>query len=196
MSGYEPYVPNERIVDRAVALWMAMLSNPKYDNLGENSPESPESIRVNKFSSLLAHALPKNNNSEVLPRFGEELRKILIGPFTWESEWQGEKKIYTQTVRHLEVDYHPDVALRTAAERAGLDMEFPWKTSMTLSEDHLSVAYGYGSPYLYHYPLMNGEWFVTTLAGEDIWKIVMLIEAGVLNPGLEVIHHPAAKASA
>lgn len=184
MSRYKEYQPNERIVDRAVALWMAMLANPKYDNLGSESRESPESQSANKMASVLAGMVPKNNTSEVLQRFGEELRKILLAPLEWESTWGAETKKYTTLFSRMSVDYHPDVPLATAAERAGLKMEFPWKTSMSLAEDHLSLCYGYGAPYLYHYPLSGDRWLVTTLCGDDITKVIELVEAGVLTPQL------------
>lgn len=184
MSRYNEYKPNERIVERAVFLWMEMLERPKYDNFGADSPESPDSIRANTMASILAGALPKNNTPEVIQRFGEELRKILLAPLEWESEFGGKKKKYTTLFNHLSVDYHPDIPLRTAAERAGLQMEFPWKTTMNISEGHLSLGYGYGSPYVYHYPLTRDRWLVTTLCGDDIAKIISLVESGVLTPQL------------
>ncbi len=188
MSRYTPYKPTERIVGRAVALWMTMLSSPKYDNLGENSPESPDSIASNKFSSFLAGALPKNNTSEVIQRFGVELHKILMAPFTWEYEQNGEKKSIThQTVSYLGVDYAPDAALRVAAERAGLKMEFPWKTNMHLGNEYVSLGYGYGSPTVFHYPLSGDRWLATTLYGEDIKHIIALVESGDLDLSLNLI---------
>ena len=57
---------------------------------------------------------------------------------------------------------------------------------MWLHDDHLSVSWGYRSPTDYHYPLQEGRWFVTTLYGDDMPKIIALVEAGVLNLDLTV----------
>lgn len=186
MTRYKEYQPNERIVDRAVALWMTMLSRPKYDNLGANSPESPDSILSNTMAAVLAAASPKNNTPEVLQRFGEQLRKILLAPLEWgyTDPHTKETKTHSNLFSRLEVDYHPNAPLRTAAERAGLKMEFPWKTFMQLTPEHLYLGYGYGATYVYHYPLSGERWLVTTLCGEDIAKIIALVEAGVLTPEL------------
>lgn len=173
------YIPNERIVKRAAQVWMEMLGAPKYDNLGPNSPESPESKFRNGIASTMAASLPKNNTPEVLQRFGEELTKIMLKPFKFTAH-DGTEHEY-QAANYLTVDYHPDAPLREAAKRAGLEMQFPWKTSMFLEEDYLSVSAGYGAPSVYHYPLQNDRWLVTRLNGPDIGKIIELVEAGFLD---------------
>ena len=179
------YTPNERIVDRAVALWIEMLSAPKYDNLGENSPESRESTMQSVLASVLTSELPKNNTSEVLLRFGVELKKMLMAPTEIKfTNYRNEETITTQLYNYLSVDYHPDVPLSAAAERAGLKMHFPWKTSMFLDEKYLYVSYGYGAPHVYHYPLSSDRWLVTALSGDDVGKIVALVEAGKLDLNL------------
>lgn len=177
----EAYKPNPRIVDRAVALWIEMLRAPKYDNLGPNSPEGFGVVLSNTMASVLAHAAPKNNTPEVLVRFGEELKKILLHGLTITSLGQP----YHHTPTYLSVDYEPDTYLATAAKRAGLEMGFPWKTSMTLDGKSLSVTNGYGAPQEYHYPLSGDRWLVTRLCGEDVSKIIALIEGGVLTPELK-----------
>lgn len=171
------YKPNPIIIDRAVEVWKQMLSNPKYDNLGEDSPEPPSSISSNRLASLITSALPKNNDTETLEKFGEALRHILLndGLVT-------EKKEYIPI--YLSVDYHPDGTLQDAAKAVGLKMEFPWKTTMHLLENHLSVSMGYAAPYVSHYPLKNGRWLVASLEGRDIDKIIALIESGIITPEL------------
>ena len=78
----------------------------------------------------------------------------------------------------LSVDYHPDKTLSTAAKAAGLQMEFPWKTTMWLSAGSLSLSAGYGAGSVYHYPLNDGRWLVTRLYGEDIGKVVDYVQGG------------------
>lgn len=175
MHNHKEYVPNERIVDRACALWVAMLRNPKYDN-GDKS-----------FGGLMTQMLAsrlKGGEPDAIDRFGVELKKILMAPLEWEAKAyrDGDKPTkYTTLFNHLSVDYGPDIPLKEAALRAGLSMEFPWKTTMTLAADYLSLGYGYGAPYVYHYPLSGDRWLETTLSGRDIDKIVALIEDGILS---------------
>lgn len=180
MSRYD-YKPNPRIVARAANLWIGLLSNPKYDNLGANSPEPLGSVRVNRMASIMTSLLPKNNTQDVLQRFGKELEKILLAPYEWQSEWNGKKETHVSIFRELSVDYHPDVALSSAAKAAGLEMKFPWKTSMWIDEQWLSLSCGYGAPTVYHYPLTNGRWLTAKLSGDDMLKIIALVESGEIG---------------
>lgn len=173
------YVPNRRIVNRAVELWVNMLRNPDYDN-GDSST-------VGFMSQVLVHQLPKNNDEETLSKFGIELRKILLAPFERESIYNSRKEKYTVMVRDLNVDYGPCEYLRIAADVSGLKMEFPWKTRMWLSEDYLSISCGYGAESEYHYPLNDGSWLVASLYGSDIKKVIALIEDGYIGSDLTTI---------
>lgn len=49
----------------------------------------------------------------------------------------------------LGVDYHPDMLLYSAAQKAGIndDMGFPWKTNMCISKEKVSVSAGYAAPW-------------------------------------------------
>jgi hypothetical protein len=186
------YTPNERIVDKAVELWISMLSKPKYDNLGTDlRGQTFEEFAPSLLAAALTDKLPKNNTPDVLVRFGAELKKFLMEPteYTY-TNYKGEVVKDTRLFNYLSVDYHPDTALAIAAERAGLKMEFPWKTHMTLTETYVCVSNGYGAPYVYYYPLSsqsNYKWLATTLNGEDISKIIKLIEGGYLDDKLNPI---------
>lgn len=179
MRRYKEYAPNERIVDRACFLWVSMLRNPKYDN-GDSS-----------FAGFVTQALASSlskGEPDAIDRFGVELKKILMAPCEWEAKSfkEGEPPTkYTSLFNYLSVDYGPDIPLRMAADRAGLKMEFPWKTNMHLHEDCLSLGYGYGAAYIYHYPLTSDRWLETTLCGDDIKKVIALVECGVLTLNLE-----------
>jgi hypothetical protein len=159
----------------SVELWKQMLANPKYDNLGPNSPEPPKSILANTMASAMASMIPANNTQEILDRFGEALKARLMNPIAG-------KEFYETC---LAVDYGPDQTLADVAKEVGLKMEFPWKTVMHLSEVNVSVRNGYGAPYVYHYPLGDDDWFETTLCGDDIQKIIGLVASGVLTKELE-----------
>jgi hypothetical protein len=70
------------------------------------------------------------------------------------------------------------MVLAQSAEEAGIDLAlFPWKTSMWIYEQYLSVAYGYGSESVYYYPF-DGKWLVTTLTGSDISKVLEYAKGG------------------
>lgn len=161
-----------------------MLRNPKYDN-GDNS-------FAGMVTQTLAHMVreAKPTPMDAIDRFGVELKKILMAPLEWEAKSyrQGEPTTkYTTLFDYMSVDYGPDIPLSEAAKRAGLEMEFPWKTSMSLREDSVCLSYGYGAPYVYHYPLSGDRWLVTTLSGNDIDKIIALVEAGVIDLNLASI---------
>ena len=166
---YEPYRPVEKIVDRAVELWKRMLKNPKFDN-GDPSPSG-------FFAGAMAKTIPNNATDEILQVFGENLKTALMNP---EPE-------YKQEFFHssLGVDYGPDKVLHDAANKAGLKMEFPWKTSMSLWTEHVSVSAGYGAERVYHYPLADGRWLMTTLCGSDISKIIAYCEGKELSFEIE-----------
>lgn len=177
---YDDYIPNERIVDRAIQIWISLLSKPKYDTLGKNSPENIQSQMQCMTAALIADKLPKNNTPEVLSKFGQELKKFLMGSECIRNDTQ-----FTRIVNYLSVDYHPDSVLREAAERSGLRMEFPWKTHMQLTNDFVWVKNGYGDDRMYHYPLSHDRWLVTTLYGSDISKVIKLVEDGKVSVDLE-----------
>ncbi len=165
---YTPYVPNERIVDRAVHLWKEALAAPVYRNTRPGERD---------FGSVLACGmaamLPKNNTADVLNAFGEELKKRLMAPIE-----RGADRVWYET--SLGVDYGPDKVLGEAAEAAGLKMEFPYKTNMHLYTDRLSFSVGYGAPAAFHHPMADGRWVVSTLHGSetDDAALVRFAEAG------------------
>lgn len=178
---YKEYQPNETIVDHAVELWVSLLRKPVYDN-GDRS-------FTGIMTTALIEQMPKNNDEETLARFGQELRKILLEPLEWESSprQDGATQKYSTLFNDLDVDYHPNIPLAEAAKRAGLKMEFPIKTQMRLRENYLTFAVGYGAPTEYHYPLADGTWLVTRLSGDDMPKIIALVEAGAINSNLEAV---------
>lgn len=161
------YIPNERVVDRAVELWIKALRNPVYNNGGG---------LASFVASAIAHTLDKNNTDEVLQKFGAELKKLLMSGTVREYRDGSTHTFYPTT---LNVDYGPNATLSEAAEAAGLKMQFPWKTDMWLNSNGLSFSSGYGASSIRHYPTPMGHWVVTTLAGsvEDVRKLVEYADA-------------------
>lgn len=157
---------DERLIDRAVVLWKRLLSAPKYQAVCDSS--GPEDKRIMGMASKMAQMIPSNSTPELLDKFGDALKRGII-------------KTVVEQPRYfpgLHTDYGPDRILGDAAEEVGLKMEFPWKTNMNIRDDCVSVSAGYGSDYVYHYPLSGGRWLVTTLRQLDSAKVAELVEEG------------------
>jgi hypothetical protein len=156
------YVANERIIDKAVEIWKGLLKNPKFDN-GDNTP-------TGGMASIMAKMIPGNADDENLEAFGKYLKESLM-----EEKYGG----------YLSVDYGPCEKLNSAAEKAGLKVQFPWKTNMNIWSDWLYLSYGYGAESVYYYPLPDGKWLVTKLSGSDIEKVKEYVLGG--KPAFTVI---------
>lgn len=174
MSRFNKYVPNPIIVDRAVSLWIDALRKPKFDN-GDPSPSG-------LLASGLAKMIPSNATEELLTAFGRQLRIKMMDGYDW--KWTDGTIHRHDPVNYLSVDYRPDPSLAQAAEEVGLKTEFPWKTNMSLSENYVAFAIGYGAEPEYHYPLAGGQWLVTKLHGADMAKIIALVESGKISTQL------------
>lgn len=161
MRNQEAYLPTQRTAERAAELWKRMLRSPKYDN-GDASP-------AGGLAMMMAHAIPSNVDEEKLTVFGQELAKCLMT-----------RDAHGWCDTHLGVDYGPCKTLADCAKAAGLLVEFPWKTTMHVYADHLSLAYGYGAEHLNHYALSDGRWLITNLYGRDIEKIKSFVMDGTL----------------
>lgn len=144
-------------------------------NLGKDSPNErivDRSIELWKrllrnAPNTLPNGGPSNATPEVLEAFGQSLRKMLLTP---------DPRL--QTYRHLvAVDPQPDEILRLAAEEAGLQVQFPENTTMFFRENSLGCT-SKRSEIVWHYPLPNGKWLVTTLQGSDIDKVIEYAAGG------------------
>ena len=160
------YAPTELTAKRAASIWRKLLADPVYDNLGDG-PASPEDRFNTGMANAMISMLPNNATNELLDAFETKLAKELLNET---------RDPYIRT--SLSVDYHPCEILQFCADRVGLNMQFPWKTSMNVHGDHLSVRAGYGAPSMFHYPLPDGRWLVTTLHGSDISKVIDLVQGG------------------
>lgn len=152
--------PKEVLVDRAVDIWKFLLANPTYDNGGRGLAAA--------LTPYLASQMPSNATAERLEEFGRALRRVLLTP---------NERGYHNT--RMGVDYHPGEVLGEAADEVGLEMEWPYKTDVFLTEDAVAVSAGYRAERVYHYPLYDPKrWLVTTLRGSDISEVIKYIEGG------------------
>ncbi|MBO5141662.1 MAG: hypothetical protein J6C46_01455 [Clostridia bacterium] len=119
ISGYPEYIMV------AVNWWANAIMSPKYDN-GEEIPAM--------FARLAARTSHSYSQDD-----------ILVFKSTLADEIEKELKEYTTCV--LDVDYGPCEALGRAGEKIGMDgMSFPWKTSMHVSKEQVTVSAGYAAP--------------------------------------------------
>lgn len=114
----------------AVNWWANAIVNPKFDN-------GDDSMAGGGMAFLMAMMVntKKNISNEQIKIFKEELAILIMAEMT---------SSYSCC---LSVDYNPDCILSAAAEKAGINnnMGFPWKTSMNVSKDKVSVWAGYGA---------------------------------------------------
>lgn len=120
-------------VRAAVNWWANAIVNPKFDN-GDNS-------MAGGMAFLMAMMVSKKSSisKDQIDIFKKELADIIVEQM--ESSYCGECQ--------LGVDYHPDMLLYSAAQKAGIndDMGFPWKTNMRISKEQVSVSAGYAAPW-------------------------------------------------
>lgn len=114
----------------AVNWWANAIVNPKFDN-------GDDSMAGGGMAFLMAMMVntKKNISDEQVKIFKDELANLIMAEMT------------SPYGCRLSVDYNPDYILSAAAEKAGIhnDMGFPWKTSMNITKEKVSVWAGYGA---------------------------------------------------
>lgn len=168
--------PSLQMWERAAELWVRMLRNPKYDNLGDG-PAEPQERLISNFAGAMATMIPSNATEEKLEEFRCELIRRMS---------DSSVDLYRRQSQH--VDYGPDGFLHDCAKAVGLKMEFPWKTNVWVNSECISVRNGYGADSVHHYPLGDGRWLVTTLGGRDISKVIEYVQGGKPEFTIEVTH--------
>lgn len=123
-----------RMADFAAEWWAKRIDgNVKHDN-GDESLNGA-------VAGVLGDMLSKPTTQEQLEVFKEHLSRYILDKASLE------KSVY------LECDYNPDGPLTTSATKAGISLfNFPWKTSMMITEDGIEVKEGYGAHFkkIYH----------------------------------------------
>jgi len=164
----------QRYARRAAAIWRKLLEKPEYKNL---CPEEEHPTEV-VMCQMLAEMAPRNNTADVLNKFESALFKLTLErlkELDLRQKGAGDRRGWVPPYLHIRVDYGPDLLLRSAADEAGLDMEFPWKTDMNIDLERkvIDVSAGYRAPPATHHLCEEG-WLVCQLAGEreDVEKVI------------------------
>ena len=117
----------DKVIRVAADWWAEAVANPKFDN-GD--------AFTSLFAAVLTADMQKPESGEI-QRFKENLGlEILAG------------LIKNPNYFSLDVDYDPDYHLANAACKAGFRggvLQFPWKTTMYITKDKVTVRAGYGA---------------------------------------------------
>ena len=149
--------PSDRIIYRAVELWCRKLKEPVFDN-GDNS-------HTGLLTNILADNIIQCDKSKIddlderINKFKEILTKKLIALRDDDSglfpKW-------------LDVDYHPCKILTDSANIANIPLSlFSCKSTVNIEHDKIRASFGYAAPYVYHYPLPDGKWLITTITANN-----------------------------
>jgi hypothetical protein len=134
----------ERIAKRAVEKFTEILRNPTFDN-GDSS-----------FGGFLAKSMQEDLAERSPLGDLDKFRQLL------------EKHIRCRRYACRYIDYGPDYELLLIAEMSGVPVaRFPIKTSLSVDAHKFSLRVGYGAEHVYHYPMANGNWLLTTLTGSE-----------------------------
>lgn len=124
----------KEIAQLAAEWWATKVINPKMDN-GDTSS-------LGFMGMMLARKLVEPVSEETKANFIKDLSMRIEGKLELDNTYDF----------ILDVDYGPCRELREAAEIAGLSLNnFPIKTTMWISKNHVSVRYGYGANIEYLY---------------------------------------------
>ena len=121
---------SKELIEIAVNWWSERVTGKCVHDNGDRSETSA-------FAGLLADCMIEPvSNQDIINRYKESLAKHIL-------KASGNCKELC-----LSCDYSPDYILATAAKEAGISVHnYPWKTSMILSEKEIKVSEGYGQPY-------------------------------------------------
>lgn len=104
--------------------WADKVIAPKFDN-GE---QSGTGFMIKAMAELLVEPVTENQRELFVSYLSKEI----------EVKLSENKRVI------LSVDYHPDLLLADAATFAEISLDnFPWKSCMWISKNHISVCYGY-----------------------------------------------------
>ena len=126
----------ETPAEAAAMWWASVLRDPKLDN-GDGNP----------LTAVLT-AMTKDGRPEpatdVLDQFKANLIERLNESLNAADDYT------TRYGIDLSVDYHPDSVLLDCADKAGFRggmTDWPWKTTMFVKPEEVSVSYGYRASY-------------------------------------------------
>jgi len=150
---------NDKLIGRAVELWARKLHTPVFDN-GDKSA-----------AGFMGGALATINIQSGMSKIPDIEKAIgifkneLIAKLKQLRDNPGEGEWFSY---FLDTDYGPCKLLADAADKAGIPFsQFSCKSSVSMHRSSVSVSFGYGAERVYHYPLNNGDWLITTVIGSD-----------------------------
>lgn len=118
--------------------WAEAIGSPKFDALGATRGQDRKETETMEMASMLAMLIA--SDSPVLQEAGAKFAVLLASKI--EASLTGRNYGVS-----LGVDYGPDRVLGETAQEAGVSgSRFPWKTSMWVREDHVTVSAGYAAP--------------------------------------------------
>ena len=158
-----------KMIDRGVDLWCKKLFTPEFNNGDETIQGNMCEILATETIMSVKSKIPDLENR--VEKFRKELTDIL-------RESISEYGFHA----YLRVDYHSCQELAEAATKAEIPLcLLSVKSSVEIYEDHVSSSFGYGSPYINHFPLLDGRWLLTDLRGKldgDFQKILQHVHDG------------------
>lgn len=123
----------EKVASIAVHWWSQVIEQTHFDNA--DTSELGKSMWVAQMISAQKKGIPLE---ETISAFETALKKKIQRELVSKQHPEWDRITIT-------VDYKPDFLLREAAREAHLDGEFPWKTVMDISMEHVVVQYGMSS---------------------------------------------------
>lgn len=130
----------EKIAKLASDWWAKEIKRPIFDN-GDSSGEG-------LFASSLASLSVKELTDEQVNNFKEDLYDLIINILNERNSYKDglEYEYEYRNYDMLSTDYGPSRILKDIAEKYNIpDSNFPWKTIMWISRNHLQVRGGYSA---------------------------------------------------
>lgn len=162
------------LIEKAVDIWCERLHRPIFDN---GDPSETGFLGMGLASMNCEASKGGLDMAEAVQKFRGNLISNL------KAKRDEEEYFYA----YLSVDYGPSQELAEAAEGTGItDSMFSIKSTVQISEDHVSASFGYGAPATNFYKY-DGKWILlkSRLAESERDAILKAISQGLIN-GFEI----------
>ena len=165
-------LPSDQIIVRAAELWSRAIVDGQWDN-GDTS-----------LPGVMVKTLVTQNRGHAIDTTGLEIQKLAkqfraafieVVIAMRDAVRDGRESFFRG---HCRCDYSPDATLVEVCTKAAVDpILLPCKSDTWLYSGHVHVRFGYGDRSMNHYPLGDGRWLVTSLAGNDDNDMAPIIQA-------------------
>jgi hypothetical protein len=173
-----------RIAERFADQVIARLG--EFDMLGDSRARASRTDFMGEALGQVVHAEAAVLVDERFPQgrarcaaLREAFVQAIVTPLPFENDKEVEEYLRRRNYRDADADYGPDALTALLMRRAGVRPDlFPIKSHVRVLEEFppdqrrwdpttaapvgLSVAFGYGAPRVYHWPMADGRWMVTT----------------------------------